>query len=84
MDPNPKDLQVGARLRARRMGLGMSDEALADALGVSLQQVLAWELGVTRIEASWLLRVAKVLNVDSWYFFKSSDAPSSQLGGEPV
>ena len=78
MDPNPKDLQVGARLRARRMGLGMSDEALADALGVSLQQVLAWELGVTKIEASWLFKIAKILDVDPGVFFSGDGSPSAR------
>jgi transcriptional regulator with XRE-family HTH domain len=77
--PNTTDLHVGAQLRARRVALGISDEKLADALGVSLQQLIAWELGVTRIGASWLSRIAKILAVDWGYFFKDSDAPSSRL-----
>ena len=76
---NLTDLHVGAQLRARRTALGISDEKLAEALGVSLQQMLAWELGVTRIGASWLAKIAKVLNVDLGYFFRDIDAPSSRL-----
>jgi transcriptional regulator with XRE-family HTH domain len=60
------------------MALGISDEKLAHALGVSLQQMLAWELGVTRIEASWLFKIAKILGVDPGFFFKDSDPPSSR------
>ena len=73
MDPNPTDLHVGAQLRARRMALGISDEKFADALGVSLQQVLAWELGVTRIGATWLFKIAQILDVDPGYFFKHAE-----------
>jgi transcriptional regulator with XRE-family HTH domain len=62
------DLHVGAQLRARRIAHGISDEKLADALGVSLQQVIAWELGVTPIAASWLSRIAKILDVDPGVF----------------
>jgi transcriptional regulator with XRE-family HTH domain len=67
---NSVDLSVGARLRTGRIALGMSHEKLADALGVSLQQVLAWELGVTRIGASSLSRIALILGVSPEYFFK--------------
>jgi transcriptional regulator with XRE-family HTH domain len=59
--PNHRDLHVGTQVRARRKVLGISDEKLADSLGVSLAQMLAWELGVTRIEASWLSEIAKAL-----------------------
>jgi transcriptional regulator with XRE-family HTH domain len=58
------------------MALGISDEKFADALGVSLQQVLAWELGVTRIGASWLFKIAKILDVDPGYFFRYSKSSS--------
>jgi transcriptional regulator with XRE-family HTH domain len=77
--PNRTDLRIGAQLRARRVALGISDEKLAEALGVSLQQLIAWELGVTRIGASWLSKVAKILAIDWGYFFKETDAPSSRL-----
>ena len=77
MDLNPTDLRVGARIRARRIALGVSSEKLARALGVSIQQVIAWELGVTRIGASWLRKIAEILDVSPGYFFEDSD--SSQL-----
>jgi transcriptional regulator with XRE-family HTH domain len=76
---NLTDLHVGAQLRARRVALGISDEKLAEALGVSLQQLLAWELGVSRIGAAWLAKIAKVLDIDSMYFFRDTDPPASRL-----
>ncbi len=79
MDPNPIDLRVGGRLRARRRAVGMGPEKLAQELGVSLQQVIAWELGVTRIGPSWLFKIAKVLDVSSSYFFGDSEPPLSRL-----
>jgi transcriptional regulator with XRE-family HTH domain len=68
---------VGARIRARRIALGVSSEKLARALGVSIQQVIAWELGVTRIGASWLRKIAEILDVSPGYFFE--DSGSSRL-----
>jgi len=76
---NLTDLHVGAKLRARRMALGISDEKLARALRVSLQQVIAWELGVTRIGPSWLFKIAKILDIDSMYFFREADPASPGL-----
>jgi transcriptional regulator with XRE-family HTH domain len=77
MDPNPTDIQVGAKLRVRRIKLGLSDEKLARALGVSLQQLIAWELGVTRIGPPWLVKIGQLLEVDSGYFFKNSEPARS-------
>jgi transcriptional regulator with XRE-family HTH domain len=74
MDLNPTDLRVGAQMRARRIALGVSSEKLARAIGVSIQQVIAWELGVTRIGASWLRTIAEILDVRPEYFFKDSDS----------
>jgi transcriptional regulator with XRE-family HTH domain len=71
---NPTDVYVGRQLRVRRIELGISDEKLANTLGVSLQQMLAWELGVTGIGASWLSKIAKILDVSPEYFL--TDAAS--------
>jgi transcriptional regulator with XRE-family HTH domain len=78
MDLNRTDLRVGAQMRARRIALDVGAEKLARALGVSIQQVIkviAWELGVTRIGASWLRKIAEILDVNPEYFFKDSDSP---------
>lgn len=67
--PNQIDVTVGTRIRARRKLLGMSQEALAKALGVSFQQVQKYEKGTNRVSASTLYAVAKVLGVTSMDFF---------------
>jgi transcriptional regulator with XRE-family HTH domain len=76
---NLTDLHVGAKLRARRIELGISDEKLARVLRVSTQQVIAWELGVTSIGPSWLSKIAKILDIDSMYFFMEADPASPGL-----
>lgn len=68
--PDPIDVHVGARLRARRKLIGSSQEALADALGLTFQQVQKYERGFNRISASKLYRAAAVLEVAPAYFFE--------------
>ncbi|MBS0363251.1 MAG: helix-turn-helix transcriptional regulator [Proteobacteria bacterium] len=61
------ELFIGARLRTRRRQLGLSQSDLAEALGVSFQQVQKYERGANRIAASTLLAAAQVLNTSvSW------------------
>ena len=74
MDLTRTDLRVGDQMRARRIALDVGAEKLARALGVSIQQVIAWELGVARIGAFWLRKIAEILDVNLEYFF-SSDSP---------
>lgn len=78
-DPNPIDLHVGGRIRARRKALGMSQSVLADALGVSFQQTQKYERGANRVSASKLYDVAKSLQVSIGYFFEGLNDP---LAGE--
>jgi len=59
--PDPIDVAVGARIRLRRQVLAVSQTALAEALGVSFQQVQKYERGVNRISASMLVRTAEKL-----------------------
>ncbi len=67
--PNPIDVHVGRRLRARRELLGMSQEKLGQAVGLTFQQVQKYERGANRIGASRLYQFARVLNVSIAYFF---------------
>lgn len=55
------DLEIGHRIRTRRLELGMSQEAVADALGVTFQQLQKYEKGVNRVAATTLYRLAQVL-----------------------
>lgn len=65
----PVDLHVGQRVKARRMLLAMTQEELADKLGVTFQQVQKYEKGVNRVSASRLLSLSQVLRVPVQYFF---------------
>lgn len=73
--PDPVDVHVGMRLRQRRTLLGMSQEKLAKAFGVSFQQVQKYERGANRISASRLHLLTKILDVPVSYFFEG--LPSS-------
>ena len=67
--PDPIDKHVGSRIRMRRIMLGMSQEALSDALGLTFQQVQKYEKGANRIGASRLWQIAEALGtpVESLY-----------------
>jgi transcriptional regulator with XRE-family HTH domain len=69
---NPIDEHVGSRLRMRRMMLGMSQETLGEAFGVTFQQVQKYETGVNRIGASRLQRAAEILHVEVPFFFEGA------------
>ena len=70
--PNPADVHVGARIRMRRMILGISQEKLGTALGVTFQQVQKYEKGATRVGAGRLLEIANFLSVPVSYFFETA------------
>src|ERR1700754_4961781 len=72
--PNPTDKHVGSRVRMRRMMLGMSQEKLGDALGLTFQQVQKYEKGANRIGASRLQQIAQILQVPVSFFFEGARA----------
>ncbi len=67
--PHPVDVHVGARVRQRRVLLGMNQTKLGDALGMSFQQVQKYERGTNRIGSSRLFKLSQVLDVSIEYFF---------------
>ena len=67
--PNPVDIHVGSRVRLRRTLLGLSQEKLADAIGLTFQQVQKYERGANRIGASRLFELSRVLDVPVSFFF---------------
>jgi len=73
------DAHVGARVRSRRIQMGISQSALGDSLGVSFQQVQKYERGTNRISASRLHQIAAELGVPAAYFF-DTELPSSAIG----
>jgi transcriptional regulator with XRE-family HTH domain len=82
---NPIDIQVGNRVRIRRMLIGMSQERLGDLLGLTFQQVQKYEKGVNRIGAGRLFEVSRILNVPVDFFYEGVAAQlAAQAGmGEP-
>ena len=75
----PMDAHVGARVRARRLLLGMSQTQLGQSIGVTFQQVQKYERGANRIAAGKLCELSRVLSVPVSFFFEGIDHPN---GGE--
>ncbi len=67
--PHPIDRHVGMRVRLRRMMLGLSQDKLGEALGLTFQQVQKYEKGVNRIGASRLFEISRILDAPVQYFY---------------
>jgi transcriptional regulator with XRE-family HTH domain len=76
--PNPTDTHVGARVRLRRMTLGISQERLGQALGLTFQQVQKYEKGTNRIGASRLHHIAQILQVPETFLFEGAPRADHQ------
>ncbi len=76
--PNPIDVHVGSRVRLRRTLLGMSQEKLGEAIGLTFQQVQKYERGSNRIGASRLYDLARVLDVPVGFFFEEMSPETRQ------
>jgi transcriptional regulator with XRE-family HTH domain len=74
--PNPTDVYVGGRVRLRRTLLGMSQEKLGEAIGLTFQQVQKYERGANRVGASRLYDLSRVLDVPVAFFFEDMPVPS--------
>lgn len=72
--PHPIDTHVGARVRARRRLLGITQERLGEALGLTFQQVQKYERGSNRISASRLFELSRILAVPVTYFYDGAEA----------
>lgn len=82
--PHPIDVHVGIRVRGRRHELGMSQSALADALGMSFQQVQKYERGANRVSASVLWEMSEAMEVPVAYFYEGFGAgPERQSPDSP-
>ncbi len=79
---HPVDIHVGSRLRQRRSLLGMSQNTVGTAVGLSFQQIQKYERGSNRVGSSRLFEFAKVLDVPVSYFF--DEMPSNALAGRPM
>ena len=79
--PNPIDKHVGARVRMRRLLVGMSQEKLGTALGITFQQIQKYEKGTNRIGASRLQQISGVLGVPVSYFFEDAQGEALPQDG---
>jgi transcriptional regulator with XRE-family HTH domain len=68
--PHPVDVHVGSRVRQRRVVLGLSQEKLGEAIGLTFQQIQQYERGTNRISASRLFQLSRVLDVPVAFFFE--------------
>ncbi len=81
--PNPVDLHVGSRIRMRRKILGVSQEKLAESLGLTFQQVQKYERGSNRVSASKLYEIAATLQAQVAYFFEGLADPANADSAGP-
>jgi transcriptional regulator with XRE-family HTH domain len=79
--PDPVDKYVGSRIRMRRIMLGMSQEKLGDALGLTFQQIQKYEKGTNRVGASRLQQIAEVLQVHVSFLFEGAPGGTASAGG---
>ncbi len=80
--PTDIDLHLGRRLRRRRRLLGLTQQQLADGVGIRFQQIQKYECGANRISAARLWQLAQALDVPVSYFYDGlSEAASARLAG---
>jgi transcriptional regulator with XRE-family HTH domain len=79
--PNPVDKYVGSRVRMRRIMLGMSQEKLGEALGLTFQQIQKYEKGTNRVGASRIQQISEVLQVPVSFLFEGGPSGSAAAEG---
>ena len=82
MNAHPVDIHVGKRLRLKRTMLGLSQEAIGNAIGVSFQQIQKYERGINRMGSSRLYEFGRLMHVPISYFFESFE--NAGAGAEKV
>jgi transcriptional regulator with XRE-family HTH domain len=80
--PNPVDKYVGSRVRMRRIMLGMSQEKLGEALGLTFQQIQKYEKGTNRVGASRIQQISEILQIPVSFLFEGG--PSTTAGAAGV
>ncbi|OJI92069.1 transcriptional regulator with XRE-family HTH domain [Planktotalea frisia] len=83
--PHPVDVHVGKRIRHRRWLVGVTQQQLAEKVGIKFQQIQKYETGANRVSASRLWDIAESLEVDVSFFFagmESTDADAAPQGAE--
>ena len=79
--PEPKDIEIGRLIRAQRLLCGFSQTELADAIGVTFQQVQKYEKGTNRVGASRLQQISEILQVPVSFLFEGGPSGATNAGG---
>ncbi|MHA7850145.1 MULTISPECIES: helix-turn-helix domain-containing protein [Roseovarius] len=83
--PHPVDIHVGKRIRHRRWLVGMTQQQLAESVGIKFQQIQKYETGANRVSASRLWDIADALDVEVSFFFEGLETDSGKSeAGEKV
>ncbi|PIE08714.1 MAG: transcriptional regulator [Rhodobacterales bacterium] len=75
---HPVDVHVGKRIRHRRWAVGLTQQQLAESVGIKFQQIQKYETGMNRVSASRLWQVSEALSVPVGFFFEGLDAEAKQ------
>ncbi|SHL19481.1 Transcriptional regulator, contains XRE-family HTH domain [Roseovarius marisflavi] len=86
--PHPVDVHVGKRIRHRRWLVGMTQQQLAESVGIKFQQIQKYETGANRVSASRLWDIADSLEVEISFFFEGleheGDSPREKTDNVPT
>jgi transcriptional regulator with XRE-family HTH domain len=81
---HPVDVHVGKRVRHRRWMVGMTQQQLAEKVGIKFQQIQKYETGMNRVSASRLWDIAEALSVPVAFFFEGLGAAESEISASNV
>jgi len=81
---HPVDVHVGKRIRHRRWLVGMTQQQLAEQVGIKFQQIQKYETGANRVSASRLWDISEALDVPVSFFFEGLDAEADASSGDTV
>lgn len=82
--PHPVDMHVGKRIRHRRWLVGMTQQQLAENVGIKFQQIQKYETGANRVSASRLWDIADALDVPVSFFFEGIEAEEAVQEERPA
>lgn len=81
---HPVDVHVGKRIRHRRWMVGMTQQQLAERVGIKFQQIQKYETGMNRVSASRLWDISEALAVPISFFFEGLDGETAPAGGKAL
>ena len=80
--PHKVDIHVGQRLRQRRWLVGMTQQGLAEMVGIKFQQIQKYETGANRVSASRLWNISEALGVPAAHFFEGMENAEACVAGD--